>query len=82
MISDVMLSTRAACPRERCVKFLVTLLGESLILYVGGVQHTIQLMKKSKISDPFLILKYETMEMKQDPIALGSQPDLIRFKQD
>lgn len=40
-----------------------TVVGNSLILYVGGVQHKSQLLKKAMIPDPFLLLKSETMEL-------------------
>ena len=38
-------------------------LGNSLILYVGGVQHKSQLLKKAMIPDPFLLLESETMKI-------------------
>ena len=40
-----------------------TVIGNSYILYVGGVQHTNQLLRKSRIPDPFLILNSEKMEV-------------------
>ena len=40
-----------------------TVLGDGLVLYSGGVQHTSQLLRKSRLVDPFLLLKSETMEM-------------------
>ena len=40
-----------------------TVVGDGLLLYVGGVQHTNQLLRKTRISDPFLLLKSESMEI-------------------
>ena len=40
-----------------------TVLGDSLVLYSGGVQHKSQLLRKARLPDPFVILKSEKMEM-------------------